>query len=78
MAVPTKEAARETFVPGLAAYCTYDRVLAVFAFLAILLAAALSPMQTDTWWQLRAGADMWASGHVLLTDRYSHTAYGGL
>ena len=33
-------------------------------------------MQTDTWWQLRAGADMWASGQVLLTDIYSHTANG--
>ena len=25
-------------------------------------------MQTDTWWQLRAGRDMWASRSVLLTD----------
>jgi hypothetical protein len=33
-------------------------------------------MQTDTWWQLRAGRDMVASGHVLLTDTYSHTANG--
>jgi hypothetical protein len=33
-------------------------------------------MQNDTWWHLRAGADMWASGHVLLVDNYSHTAHG--
>jgi hypothetical protein len=33
-------------------------------------------MQTDTWWQLRAGLDMWTSQRVLLTDTYSHTAYG--
>ena len=39
-------------------------------FLTIVLAAALSPMASDTWWQLRAGADMWASGRVLLTDTY--------
>ena len=45
-------------------------------FLTIVLAAALSPMASDTWWQLRAGADMWASGRVLLTDTYSHTAAG--
>ena len=45
-------------------------------FLTIVLAAALSPMASDTWWQLRAGADMWASGRVLLTDTYSHTASG--
>ncbi|MEO5897258.1 MAG: hypothetical protein ABIS06_16325 [Vicinamibacterales bacterium] len=33
-------------------------------------------MQSDTWWQLRAGKDMWFSRTVLLTDIYSHTAYG--
>ncbi len=33
-------------------------------------------MQTDTWWQLRAGRDMWSSRQVLLTDTYSHTANG--
>jgi hypothetical protein len=55
---------------------TYERALPAHLFLAILLASALSPMQSDTWWQLRAGGDMWASGRVLLTDNYSHTAYG--
>ena len=55
---------------------TFDRVLAALVFLAIALACALTPMQTDTWWQLRAGRDMWASRSVLLTDVYSHTAYG--
>lgn len=33
-------------------------------------------MQTDTWWQLRAGQDMWESRRVLLTDTFSHTAFG--
>jgi hypothetical protein len=57
-------------------FYTFDRVLAALVFLAIALACALTPMQTDTWWQLRAGRDMWASRSVLLTDVYSHTAYG--
>jgi hypothetical protein len=56
--------------------CTLDRLAMALFFLTIVLAAALSPMQSDTWWQLRAGAEMWTSGHVLLTDIYSHTAYG--
>ena len=34
------------------------------------------PMHTDSWWQLRAGRDMWRTHAVLLTDVYSHTAYG--
>ena len=57
-------------------FFTFDRVLAALVFLAITVACALTPMQTDTWWQLRAGRDMWASRSVLLTDVYSHTAYG--
>jgi hypothetical protein len=56
--------------------CTFDRLLTVLVFLAIAVACALTPMQTDSWWQLRAGRDMWASKQVLLTDVYSHTAYG--
>jgi hypothetical protein len=55
---------------------TFDRVLTSLVFLAIALACGLTPMQTDTWWQLRAGRDMWRSRSVLLTDVYSHTAYG--
>src|SRR5580704_8192488 len=58
------------------AACTLDRLATVLFFLIIVLAAALSPMASDTWWQLRAGGDMWTSRHVLLTDTYSYTAYG--
>ena len=63
-------------MPQLLKLCTYDRLLVSLLFLAIVLACGLTPMQTDTWWQLRAGRDMWASGRVLLTDVYSHTSYG--
>lgn len=55
---------------------TLEAFATALFFLTIAMAAALSPMASDTWWQLRAGADMWASGHVLLTDTYSHTAFG--
>src|SRR4051812_50146229 len=57
---------------------TLEALATTLFFLIIVLAAALSPMASDTWWQLRAGADMWASGRVLLTDTYSHTAAGGV
>jgi hypothetical protein len=33
-------------------------------------------MQSDTWWHLRAGADIVGSHKIALTDSYSHTAYG--
>jgi hypothetical protein len=58
------------------AACTYDRLALVLVFSVISLAAALSPMQSDTWWHLRAGADMLRTHRVLMTDTYSHTAYG--
>lgn len=60
----------------LLARCTYDRLLTTLIFLTIALACALTPMQGDSWWQLRAGRDMWASRSVMLTDVYSHTSYG--
>ena len=56
--------------------CTFDRLLTALLFLTIALACALTPMQGDSWWQLRAGRDMWASGRVMLSDVYSHTSYG--
>jgi hypothetical protein len=55
---------------------TFDRFLAALALLAIALACGLMPMHTDSWWQLRAGRDMWRTHTILLTDVYSHTAYG--
>jgi len=55
---------------------TFDRLLTTLLFVAIALAACLMPAQNDTWWQLRAGRDMWSSHAVLLHDTFSHTAYG--
>lgn len=55
---------------------TFDRLLTTLLFLTIAIVCALTPMQTDTWWQLRAGRDMWESGRIMLSDVYSHTSYG--
>ena len=55
---------------------TFDRLLLTLFCLAITVACGLTRIQTDTWWQLRAGKDMWASRSVLLTDVYSHTSFG--
>jgi hypothetical protein len=50
--------------------------MATLLFLAISLAAFLMPAQNDTWWQLRAGREMWLTRHILLRDTFSHTVYG--
>jgi len=55
---------------------TFDRLLFTLLFLAIAVGAALMPAQNDTFWQMRAGRDIWQSGHVLLRDTFSHTVYG--
>jgi hypothetical protein len=55
---------------------TFDRLRTVLLFLTIASTAGLMPAQNDTWWQLRAGHDMWLARHVLLTDTFSHTVYG--
>jgi hypothetical protein len=65
-----------TGMPGRPSFFTYEKLLATLLFLTIILACGLMPMQSDTWWQLRAGRDIWRSQRVLLTDVYSHTAYG--
>src|SRR6266851_3140319 len=68
MTEPASSAAIERF--------TFDRLLTTLLFLAIGVAACLMPAQNDTWWQLRAGQDMWRAHDVLLRDTFSHTAYG--
>jgi hypothetical protein len=45
-------------------------------FVSFGLRAALIPAQNDSFWQLRAGADIWRTGHVALVDGYSFTAAG--
>jgi hypothetical protein len=38
--------------------------------------ACFAPVQSDTWWLLRAGKDIWVSDGVSLVDHYSWTAAG--
>jgi hypothetical protein len=46
-------------------------------FLAIFLAACVMPAQSDTFWQLRAGQEMWRTGGIMLRDEFTHTVNGG-
>jgi hypothetical protein len=56
---------------------TFDRFSASLLFLALGCAACLMPAQSDTWWHLRTGQDIWKSGTVQLRDTFSHTVNGG-
>jgi hypothetical protein len=55
---------------------TFERLAVYLLFLAIAGAAAVMPAQSDTFWQLRAGAETVASGRVQLTDTLTHTVRG--
>jgi hypothetical protein len=45
-------------------------------FASIFLTACLMPAQSDTYWHLRAGADLFRTRHVPFVDTYSYTAAG--
>ena len=55
---------------------TFDRLVTALFFLLVAAVACLMPIQSDTWWQLRAGQDFWETGQVPLVESYSHTAAG--
>jgi len=54
----------------------FDEMAVGLLFIAVAVLALFTPAQPDTFWHLRAGADIWRSGHVPRVDLYSHTAYG--
>jgi len=54
----------------------FSSLRVVLLFVAVGATACLMPAQADTYWHLRAGQDLFRSGHVQLTELYSHTARG--
>jgi hypothetical protein len=54
-----------------------ERFALALLILTIAFAACFTPAQSDTWWQLRAGEEMWRSGRVMLHDEFTHTVAGG-
>lgn len=56
--------------------CSSERLVIGHLFLVIALLACLAPAQSDTWWHLRSGQDIWRSASIALHDTYSYTARG--
>jgi hypothetical protein len=56
---------------------TFDRLSAALLFVALGTAACFMPAQSDTWWHLRTGEEIWRTGSVQLSDSFSHTVNGG-
>jgi hypothetical protein len=55
---------------------TFERLATALLFLAIGVAACFAPAQSDTWWQLRTGQEIWTTGTVDLIDHFSYTVAG--
>jgi hypothetical protein len=55
---------------------TFERLATALLFLAIGVGACFAPAQSDTWWQLGTGQEIWTTGAVQLSDHFSYTAAG--
>jgi len=55
---------------------TFSQLTAALLFGALAVCALLMPAQSDTYWHLRAGQEIWRTFHVPLRDQYSYTATG--
>ena len=62
-------------IHGAAQFKVHSSHLAVGLLFSVAgILACMAPVQSDTWWLLRAGQDIWSTGTVPLADAYSHTA----
>ena len=57
-------------------WLTEDRLVPLLIFIVLGAFAWITPAQNDTWWHLRSGREMWETGSLLRTERFSHTAFG--
>jgi hypothetical protein len=55
---------------------TEDALAPMLLLVALGALVCLTPAQNDTWWHLRSGREMWETGSLLTTERFSHTAFG--
>lgn len=53
-----------------------DDLITILLFIVLAAFACMLPAQNDTFLHLRSGMLMWQSGSFLLTEPFSHTAYG--
>jgi hypothetical protein len=52
------------------------RLVVAILFVALFAMAVRAPVDTDTWWHLRAGQATLEQGRIIRTDPFSHTFYG--
>ena len=55
---------------------TFNVTTTAAFFLVVFATACLMPIQSDTWWHLRAGQEMWSRRFIMLHDEFSFTVAG--
>ncbi|MBK9942268.1 MAG: hypothetical protein IPP13_11675 [Kouleothrix sp.] len=75
--VALKHIATLRFWQAALAALTLDRFLLLAALVLVFVAAAIMGVQSDTWWQLRAGEMIVRTGRIPITDPFSSTVPGG-
>jgi hypothetical protein len=55
---------------------SFDEMTVGLLFAVLAMRALLMSAQSDTYWTLRAGADLWRTGHIPRVESYSFTAAG--
>jgi hypothetical protein len=53
---------------------TFNTTTTVSFFLVVLAAACVMPLQSDFWWHLRVGHEMWSRQFIMLADEFSFIA----
>ena len=53
-----------------------ESLFIVVVMLMVFGIATITPTDTDMWWHLRAGDEMWRQGKILLKDTFSYTRTG--
>src|SRR6185295_5402156 len=53
-----------------------DATIAAAFLIVVFASACLMPLQSDFWWHLRAGQEMWFRHIIALADEFSFTATG--
>ena len=53
-----------------------DDLPAILLFVALGAFACMLPVQSDTFYHLRSGREMWETGRLLTREVFSHTAFG--
>ena len=55
---------------------SFDELTVGLLFVVVAMRALLTGAQADTYWALRAGRDIWTTGHVPRVDTYTYTVAG--